>query len=39
MKPEYWFRNLFYWILSEDFFADEKRVEDAVQNAIADPYA
>jgi pimeloyl-ACP methyl ester carboxylesterase len=33
-----WFRSIFYWILSERFFEDEKAIEDAVQFEVDYPY-
>jgi pimeloyl-ACP methyl ester carboxylesterase len=33
-----WFRNLFYWIFTEDFFEDEKNVEEALRYAVTYPY-
>jgi pimeloyl-ACP methyl ester carboxylesterase len=33
-----WFRSIFYWVLSERFFEDEKAVDDAVQFEVDYPY-
>ncbi|MFP4528368.1 MAG: alpha/beta fold hydrolase [Candidatus Kapaibacterium sp.] len=38
MAPELWFRNVFYWIFSRQFFADEKLVADSVQYSVEYPY-
>jgi pimeloyl-ACP methyl ester carboxylesterase len=38
MKQEYWFRNLFYWILSRPFFENSEVVDAAVKNAMDYPY-
>lgn len=38
MKPELWFRNLFYWIFSKHFFEDREALNNTVQLAIAYPY-
>jgi len=39
MKPELWFRNLFYWIFTKRFFEDEETLNTAVQMSIDYPYA
>ena len=33
-----WFRSIFYWILSERFFEDEKAIGEAVQFEVDYPY-
>ncbi len=38
MEAELWFRNLFYWIFSEEFFEDEDFLLNAVNMAIQYPY-
>ncbi len=38
MKPELWFRNLFYWIFSKRFFEDEETLKTAIQMSIDYPY-
>lgn len=38
MKKELWFRNMFYWIFSRQFFEDEELVETSVKMAIDYPW-
>lgn len=38
IKPELWFKNLFYWIFSKRFFEHEQIVDGAVQFAVEYPY-
>jgi len=38
MDLEYWFRNIFYWIFSKQFFEDKELLRDAVQFSIEYPY-
>lgn len=38
MKPELWFRNLFYWIFSKKFFEDSETLKTTVQMSIDYPY-
>ncbi|MDD3814215.1 MAG: alpha/beta fold hydrolase [Desulfocapsaceae bacterium] len=38
MDPELWFRNIFFWIFSEQFFENEAAVKEAVRYAIEYPY-
>jgi pimeloyl-ACP methyl ester carboxylesterase len=33
-----WFRNIFYWIFSRDFFENEEALNEAIRLAIAYPY-
>lgn len=37
MVPELWFRNIFYWIFSENFFRDESLLQKAVESAVEYP--
>lgn len=39
MKKELWFRNMFYWIFSRQFFEDEETLETAVKMSIEYPWA
>ena len=38
MDLELWFRNIFYWIFSRDFFENEETLNEAIRLAIAYPY-
>ena len=38
MSPDFWFRNMFYWIFSKKFFENEEILNVAVQMAINYPY-
>ena len=38
MLPELWYKNLFYWIFSENFFEDESLLENAVELAVQYPF-
>ncbi|MGR8935856.1 MAG: alpha/beta fold hydrolase [Gammaproteobacteria bacterium] len=38
MDPEYWFRNIFYWIFSQRFFQHEEALQAAVRFAVEYPY-
>jgi pimeloyl-ACP methyl ester carboxylesterase len=38
IDPKYWFRNIFYWVMSKQFFESEAALEDAVQAELAYPY-
>ena len=38
MKPELWFRNLFYWIFSRRFFENKEALKTAIQMSIDYPY-
>jgi len=37
MKETYWYRNLFFWLFTDDFFKDKKTLDGAVQIAIEYP--
>lgn len=38
MDLRLWFRNIFYWIFSRDFFENEETLNEAIRLAIAYPY-
>jgi pimeloyl-ACP methyl ester carboxylesterase len=38
MDPVLWFRNIFYWVMSKQFFEDEAAVESVLQSELAYPY-
>jgi len=38
MDLEYWFRNIFYWIFSKQFFENQELLRDTVQFSIEYPY-
>lgn len=38
MSPELWYKNLFYWIFSENFFGDERLLKNAVELAVQYPF-
>ena len=38
MKLDTWFRNVFYWIFSREFFQNGKIVDDAIQATLEYPY-
>jgi len=38
MKGIFWFRNIFYWIFSKDFFKDSDTVDAAIKLATKYPY-
>ena len=38
MSAELWFRNMFYWIFSKQFFEDTATVNEAVRLSVAYPY-
>jgi pimeloyl-ACP methyl ester carboxylesterase len=38
MNQKLWFRNIFYWLFSRDFFENEKALNEAIRLAIEYPY-
>ena len=38
MEPKLWFKNIFFWIFSQEFFENELAVKEAVQYSIDYPY-
>ena len=38
MHQKLWFRNIFYWLFSRDFFENEKVLNEAIRLAIEYPY-
>ena len=38
MKAERWFRNMFYWIFSKQFFDDNEVLDNALRMAVEYPY-
>ena len=38
MNQKLWFRNVFYWIFSQDFFENEEILNEAIRLAIEYPY-
>ncbi len=38
MDPELWFRNIFYWVFSPEFFEDEDMVRELIRFELAYPY-
>ncbi len=38
LPPDLWFKNVFYWIFSSDFFNSSESVQQAVAYAISYPY-
>lgn len=38
MDPVLWFKNIFYWVMSERFFENEAAMEEALLSELAYPY-
>ena len=38
MEDSLWFRNIFYWIFTKEFFKEKETLHDAVQYAVKYPY-
>lgn len=39
MESEKWFRNVFYWIFTQDYFENEKNLQQALDLALDYPYS
>lgn len=39
LEKEHWYRNLFYWMFTQKFFADYNALQKTIEEAIEYPYA